>query len=149
MTPLDAQLRTLSDGMLYNLALELADEFEAAVGSRGVDDLKRAQLTALSGYSRKSRTALDNFVAHQLKRSTLPKVYQKFYQCLRAKLESVLYKAAEDSELIPAEIRADGTSRKGKKRLREEVDRVAGLFVVEFVEHLNAELMFRQKKVAT
>jgi len=123
----EGEIRLLSDTDLYRKAMTFANEHESTAQHRTTN----SQLQGLIAFSR-SWGELDRFVKHQKSKE---QAYQAFYIALSSTLNDLCALAKERF------VSGDLT----KRERREQTDFFAGLLTREFIQHLVAEMMWKQE----
>ena len=119
-------IHLLSDGDLYRQAMTFARQHQETARHRTTG----SQLQGLLQFSR-SWGELDGFVKHQKSKE---QAYKTFYEQLHSELNQIRNKAK--SRFVPDNLT--------KKQSREQVDFFAGLLAREFIQHLAAEMMWKE-----
>lgn len=124
-----SQIRLLSDGELYRDAVDFVDK------SRIVDNKQMAGLLEFS----RSWGELNKFVKHQKGRDWHGRNshYTDFYTKLSKFLDKLRTKIKTDSDFVP--------NRSTNKETKKYADYFAGLLAREFIQHLVAEMMWKEK----
>jgi len=130
------RIRLLSDGEIYQRAIEFAKEQEEIIAYRQFGH----QVSGLEAYAR-SFKELDEFVNHQKGRNWEGKnqSFEGFYTALANYLNNLREDVQGKYSFVPPE----GQTKNEKK---EQTDFFAGLLAREFVQHLAAEMMWQAWK---
>lgn len=131
----ESQIRQLSDAEMYPEAVDFASQYPP---------VQKSQMAGLLEFSR-SWEELAGFVRHQKddrdwgepgksKRAH----YKDFYTALDAHLNELRRRSREQYNFVP-----DGLT---KNENRQQTDFFAGLLAREFIQHLVAEMMWKEEK---
>ena len=123
------QIRLLSDGQLYDQAVTFVKQN---------DTLENKQMAGLLEFSRSWQELL-KFVRHQKGRDWQRNkaYYADFYTQLEQQLEQLRAKVKSEYGMVPHGLTKKETSR--------HTEYFAGLLAREFIQHLVAEMMWKEK----
>ena len=123
------QIRLLSDGQLYDQAVTFVKQN---------DTVENKQMAGLLEFSRSWQELL-KFVRHQKGRDWQRKKahYADFYTQLEQQLEQLRAKVKSEYGMVPHGLTKKETSR--------HTEYFAGLLAREFIQHLVAEMMWKEK----
>lgn len=130
------RIRLLSDGEIYQRAIEFAKEQEEIIAYRQFGH----QISGLEAYAG-SFEDLDKFVNHQKGRNWEDKSqpFEDFYIALA----NYLNELREDVQQKYSFVFPEGLTKNEEK---EQTDFFAGLLAQEFIQHLAAEMMWQAWK---
>lgn len=131
----EIKLHLYSDGILLEEAIRFATDISDKI-------LPNSQINGLLFFSRSGWNDLERYVSHQASRNW-PEGYggsdhptKAFYLQMKQKLDW-LRKQAQDSGLVP-----EGLT---KAETRDRTSVVSARLAQEFIQHLAAEMLYRQK----
>jgi len=124
------KLRLLSDGVIYNKAVEFIEN-EGTITNSQISGLENIAITA------KRYSEIIDFSQKQAKKG------RKFFESLKKKLDELHQETVSEYGFIKE---SEALTKKEKKALNEQKDNYSLLVIREFVHHLSAHNRYKQER---